>query len=61
MKKNYYKKSLEILADFINCQFNLSNFRKLLNLVKNVLTKNKIKVLKIHYHLFDKNNGATII
>jgi S-adenosylmethionine decarboxylase len=61
MKKINYKKSLEILVDFLGCDFNLVNFQSLYQEIKSILEKNKIKILKENYHLFNKNNGATIV
>lgn len=60
MEKKNYQKSLEILADFIECDFDLSNFSQILKILKSIVNKNKIKILKTNYHLF-KNNGLTLI
>lgn len=60
MKKKNYQISLEILVDFIDCDFDLSNFLQILKNLKSIINKNKIKILKTDYYLF-KNKGLTLI
>ncbi len=61
MEKKLYQKSLEILSDFLECDFDLSNFSFISRQLKKIILRQKIKILKTDYHLFKKNNGVTLI
>ncbi|GIW66930.1 MAG: hypothetical protein KatS3mg095_0828 [Candidatus Parcubacteria bacterium] len=61
MKKKKLTKSIQILADFIDCNFDLIKFNYFFQKSKNILIKNNVKFIKYNFFIFDKNNGATLI
>ncbi|MER3407232.1 MAG: hypothetical protein C4278_02365 [Patescibacteria group bacterium] len=54
------KRSLEIIADFVKCDFDLLKHQKLKKKIFYILKNNNVKVLKTAKYIFP-NKGSTII
>jgi len=60
MAKIHIQKSIEILVDFFNCEYNLKDLKGILFSVKKILKDNNIKVLKHDYYIFKPTGGFTL-